>query len=39
MTIQNRADPTSEMIRSQTQGFEGKRVPAVEPFKPLLTRR
>jgi len=39
MTIQNRADQTSEMIRSQIQGFEGKLVPAVEPFKPLPTRR
>jgi hypothetical protein len=28
------ADPISEIIRSQTRGFEGKRVPAVEPFKP-----
>jgi len=39
MTIQNRADQTSEMIRSHTQGFERKLVPAVEPFKPLPTRR
>jgi hypothetical protein len=39
MTIQNQADQTSEMIRSQMQGFEGKLAPAVEPFKPLPTGR
>ena len=34
MAIQNQADRISEIIRSQTRGFEGKRVPAVESFKP-----
>ena len=33
------ADEISEIIRSQTQGFERKRVPAGEPFKPLHIRR
>jgi len=34
MAIQIQADRIGEIIRSQTRGFEGKRVPAVEPFKP-----
>jgi hypothetical protein len=34
MAMLIQADKISEIIRSQTGGFEGKRVPAVEPFKP-----
>jgi hypothetical protein len=34
MAIQIQADKISEIIRSQIQGFERERVPAVEPFKP-----